>query len=345
MDALHAWLDEGRRLLDAQRDDVPESVRTVIGAAIDRSREAMAAQQDGRPKRRISRAATQTGATLASAFLDPKSLSALAACSRAMKKVARAETLWNAHTAREYPEAATLRTLGGVDALVGQQEYARMRRLSNPPMDLFMESPQILGIDGYVALVVMKYGDDIIIPGRFFDITLGADLRVDSFLIDVGAFSPQADGSFLLDGHNVILEPRPSGDGFKSDEVSVSISLVRKRDGKCLHLARDACVYDIGRADDYLLLDSRSDDSILPLPALLVASTPSFDWASCDYTDFLPTVSFEEPVLTESPYGDDFMRLSRFSSISIEWFHPTNSERSFSCRAVLEALHFSKDWA
>ncbi|KAK7250113.1 hypothetical protein SO694_00006325 [Aureococcus anophagefferens] len=217
MDALHAWLDEGRRLLDAQRDDVPESVLTAIGAAIDRSREAMAAQQDGRPKRRISRAATQTGATLASAFLDPKSLSALAACSRAMKKIARAEALWNAHTAREYPEAATLRTLGGVDALVGQREYARMRRLSNPHLDLFLQPP--LGIDGYVALVVMKYGDDIIIPGRLFEITLGADLRVDSFLIDVGAFSPQADGSFLLDGHNVILD-----DGFKSNEVSVSVS-------------------------------------------------------------------------------------------------------------------------
>jgi len=342
MDALHAWLDEGRRLLDAQRDDVPDSVLTAIGAAIDRSREAMAAQQDGRPKRRISRAATQTGATLASAFLDPKSLSALAACSRAMKKIARAEALWNAHTAREYPEAATLRTLGGVNVLVGQREYARMHRLSNPPMDLFLQPPQILGIDGYVALVVMKYGDDIIIPGRFFDITLGADLRVDSFLIDVGAFSPQADGSFLLDGHNVILD-----DGFKSNEVSVSVSWVRKRDGKCLHLARDASVNysNLEQADTYVLLDSRSDDSILPLPALLVASTPSFDWASViDYSDFLPTVSFEEAVLTESNYGDNCVRLSRFAAIGIEWVHPTNNH-NFSCQAVLEALHFSKDWA
>mmetsp|Transcript_27799 Transcript_27799/g.91936 ORF Transcript_27799/g.91936 Transcript_27799/m.91936 type:complete len:341 (-) Transcript_27799:15-1037(-) len=340
MDALHAWLDEGRRLLDAPRDDVPDSVLTAIGAAIDRSREAMAAQQDGRPKRRISRAATQTGATLASAFLDPKSLSALAACSRAMKKIARAEALWNAHTAREYPEAATLRTLGGVDALVGQREYARMRRLSNPPLDLFLQPP--LGIDGYVALVVMKYGDDIIIPGRLFEITLGADLRVDSFLIDVGAFSPQADGSFLLDGHNVILD-----DGFKSNEVSVSVSWVRKRDGKCLHLARDATVNysNLEQADTFVLLDSRSDDSILPLPALLVASTPSFDWASViDYTDFLPKVCFEEAVLTESPYGDNFLRLSRFAAIGIEWAHPTNNH-NFSCRAVLEALHFSKDWA
>ena len=343
MDALHAWLDEGRRLLDAQRDDVPDSVRTVIGAAIDRSREAMAAQQDGRPKRRISRAATQTGATLASAFLDPKSLSALAACSRAMKKIARAETLWNAHTAREYPEAATLRTLGGVDALVGQREYARMRRLSNPPLDLFLQPP--LGIDGYVALVVMKYGDDIIIPGRLFEITIGGPpLNDDSFLIDVGAFSPQADGSFLLDGHNVLVDSRINilEDYSKSNEVSVSVSLVRKGDGKCLHLARDACVSDVD--DGYLLLNSYSDDSVLPLSALLVGSTPSFDWASGNYPVFLPTVSFEAPVLTESPYGDDFMRLSRFAAIAIEWFRPSSGE-NFSCQTVLEALHFSKHWA
>ena len=327
MDALHAWLDEGRRLLDAQRDDVPESVRTVIGAAIDRSREAMAAQQDRRPKRRISHTATQTGATLASAFLDPKSLSALAACSRAMKKIARAETLWNAHTAREYPEAATLRTLGGVDALVGQREYARMRRLWHPSRD----SEEPLGLGGYDVLVVMQHGSDTIINGLF-------DLHMDhpdpetdeQFTIDVGMGPSGAVNG--LDSRDIIVCPT-------NEDFRVSLALVRKHDGALLHIARDINIHDVG--DDYILLYPDDPRTQLPLSVLEILESQT-NLPSYPREELLASVCLESPTYRSNDAGQDV--LSSFTGVAVNWFRPNSDSASVPCRTILAALHLSKDW-
>ena len=326
MDALHAWLDEGRRLLDAQRDDVPDSVRTVIGAAIDRSREAMAAQQDGRPKRRISRAATQTGATLASAFLDPKSLSALAACSRAMKKIARAETLWNAHTAREYPEAATLRTLGGDNALVGQREYARMHRLWHPSRD----SEEPLGLGGYDVLVVMQHGSDTIINGLFdLDMDHPDPEIAEQFTIDVGTGATGAVN--VLDSRDIVVCPT-------NKDFRVSVALVRKHDGALLHIARDIKIHDVG--DDYILLYPDDPRTQLPLSVLEILDSqtnlPSYP------RDNKASVCLESPTYRSNDAGQDV--LSSFTGVALNWFRPNTDAASVPCRTILAALHLSKDW-
>ena len=338
MDALHAWLDEGRRLLDAQRDDVPDSVRTVIGAAIDRSREAMAAQQDGRPKRRISRAATQTGATLASAFLDPKSLSALAACSRAMKKIARAKTLWNTHTAREYPEAATLRTLGGVDALVGQQGYARMRRLWHPSRD----SEEPLGLGGYDVLVVMQHGSDTIINGLF-------DLHMDhpdpetaeQFTIDVGTGATGAVNG--LDSRDIVVCKT-------NKDFRVKIALVRKHDGALLHIARDLNIHDVEDKqdveDNYILMYPDDPRTQLPLSVLGVLgrhcdSQTNFKGLPSSLTS-LATVCLESQTCRSNDAGQDV--LSSFTGVSLSWFWPNTDDAPVPCRTVLDAIHHSKGW-
>ena len=227
--ALQAWRDEGLRLLSTS--NAPAALSAEVAALIDQTRDAMAQLDDGRAKRprtrsrrTLSRSATQTALNLASAFLAPAGLDALGACSRAMKKLAGSECLWNALTARRFPEAAHLREVGGACALAGRREYRRMERLWNPEPYEYGATPQI---NAYSALVVMKHFDRTLINGIF---AMTKHNR-NEFMIDVASPPSFSDCRVRID----LPEGREAGSG-----LSVSVFLIRKHDGKVRHLVDNA---------------------------------------------------------------------------------------------------------
>jgi hypothetical protein len=189
----------------------------------------------------LSQAEIELGMTLVSAFLQPgrappagahsrqsvlqSDLDALRTCSRAMKEVATADAVWSAHTRRMYPWARNFSTVGGASAITGRREYLRMKCLSWR-VGLRKPAHKIPGVDAYSALVVVKYKGDIIVDGLFDMVPDDAPDGYGPAVVDVAPA-----GSLLK--HSIAFE------NFFSD-VSISVVVVRKADGKAMEFFYDA---------------------------------------------------------------------------------------------------------
>ena len=226
-DALQAWRDEGLRLLSNL--NAPAAQSAEVAALIDQTRDAMAQLDEGREKRPrpLSRAATETAVNLASAFLAPAGLDSLGACSRAMKELAQSNHLWETHTRRRFPEVWHLTEVGGASsssALTCRQAYRRMERLWNPESVYENDAPP--GIEEYSALVVIRHYGRIVLNGVFgISSEFPEFAEFDSktmFMIDAGLYTS-----------GIRLDCSPAA-------FSVSVALVRKRDGRCRHLITQA---------------------------------------------------------------------------------------------------------
>ena len=170
----------------------------------------------------LSQAEIELGMTLVSAFLHPMTdLDTLRTCSRAMKEVATADAVWSAHTRRMYPWARNFSTVGGASAITGRREYLRMKCLSWR-VGLRKPAHKIPGVDAYSALVVVKYKGDIIVDGLFDMVPDDAPDGYGPAVVDVAPA-----GSLLK--HSIAFE------NFFSD-VSISVVVVRKADGKAIEL-------------------------------------------------------------------------------------------------------------
>ena len=174
----------------------------------------------------LSQAEIELGMTLVSAFLHPMTdLDPLRTCSRAMKEVATADAVWSAHTRREYPWARNFSTVGGASAIAGRREYLRMKCLS---WRAGLRKPvrEIPGVDAYSALVVVKLKGDIIVDGLFDMVPDDAPHGYGPAVVDVAPA-----GSLLK--HSIAFK------NFFSD-VSISVVVVRKADGKAMEFFYDA---------------------------------------------------------------------------------------------------------
>jgi hypothetical protein len=226
-DALQAWRDEGLRLLSNL--NAPAARSAEVAALIDQTWDAMAQLDEGREKRPrpLSRSATETAVKLAGAFLAPAGLDSLGACSRAMKKLAQSNHLWETHTRRCYSEAWTLTEVGGassLSALTCRQAYRRVERLWNPRSTYEYDAAP--GIEEYGALVVIRHYGRIMLNGVF---------AIESEFPEVAEFDSETmfmiDAGLLTSGIRLDCSPA---------EFSVSVALVRKRDGRCRHLITQA---------------------------------------------------------------------------------------------------------
>ena len=120
-----------------------------------------------------SQHAIELGVNLASAYLAPTSLAALCACSRAMKDLASTDAVWSAHTRREYPWSAHLRTVGGACAVSGRREFLRLRKMSERHLTKIYP-----GVEAYSALVVIEDRGATIIEGLFDIDETGGELSI-----------------------------------------------------------------------------------------------------------------------------------------------------------------------
>ena len=176
-----------------------------------------------------SQHAIELGVNLASAYLAPTSLAALCTCSRAMKDLASADALWSAHTRREYPWSAHLRTVGGACAVSGRREFLRLRKMSKRHV-----TKTYPGVEAYSALVVIENRGATIIEG-LFDID-----NTDGYLtINVLPNNEKLCVDFEL------LE--------EEKQMTLSVVLVRKVDGKCTQLLSNATTEDVDEAYQYML--------------------------------------------------------------------------------------------
>ena len=214
--AIRAWGADALRLLSLP--DLPDDLRKIVSTASEAMSQRVAEVNRRKARRRapVSRTATNLGVSLASEFLSTVDLVSLGACSRATQKLAAADAAWSAHTARDYPEAAQLSAVTG--ALTGRPEYVRMQRL------LGRRPRTIPGIDAYSALVILKYRGVTIIDGLF-------DLKykdgLEGFAIEFGEYDQ------TLEEHRIFERDSPA-------DVSMTVCVVRKIDGKCMRFITNA---------------------------------------------------------------------------------------------------------
>ena len=212
--AIRAWGADALRLLSLP--DLPDDLRKIVSTASEAMSQRVAEVNRRKERRRapVSRTATNLGVSLASEFLSTVDLVSLGACSRATQKLVAADATWSAHTARDYPEAAQLRAVTG--ALTGRPEYVRMQRL------LVWRPRTIPGIDAYSALVIFKHRGVTIIDG-LFDMKEKDDLE--GFAIEFGEHD--------LEEHCIVDRDEPA-------DVSITVCVVRKIDGKCMRFINNA---------------------------------------------------------------------------------------------------------
>jgi hypothetical protein len=212
--AVQAWHAEAIRLLSLP--DLPDDLRKIVSTASEAMSQRVAEVDQRKERRRapVSRTATNLGVALASEFLSTVDLVSLGACSRATQKLAAADAAWSAHTARDYPEAAQLRAVTG--ALTGRPEYVRMQRL------LGRRPRSIPGIEAYSALVIFKYRGVTIIDGLF---DMKKKIDHEGFAIEFGEYD--------LEEHRIVDREEPA-------DVSITVCVVRKIDGKCMRFITNA---------------------------------------------------------------------------------------------------------
>lgn len=214
--AIRAWGADALRLLSLP--DLPDDLRKIVSTASEAMSQRVAEVDQRKERRRapVSRTATNLGVALASEFLSVVDVVSLGACSRATQKLAAADAAWSAHTARDYPEAAQLRAVTG--ALTGRPEYVRMQRL------LGRRPRTIPGVEAYSALVILKHRGVTIIDG-LFDMKKRDDLE--GFAIVFGAYNQ------VLEEHCIVDREEPA-------DVSITVCVVRKIDGKCMRCITNA---------------------------------------------------------------------------------------------------------
>jgi hypothetical protein len=326
-DALQAWRDEGLRLLSNL--NAPAAQSTEVAALIDQTRDAMAQLDEGREKRPrpLSRSATETAVSLASAFLAPAGLDSLSACSRAMKKLAQSNHLWETHTRRCYSEAWDLTEVGGASsssALTCRQAYRRMERLWNPRSNYVYDAAP--GIEEYGALVLVSlYRGSHSRTGNMLQGVFG----ISSEFPEVAAFDSKTmfaiDAGILTSG--IPLDCSPA-------EFSVSVSLVRKRDGRCRHLITQAGFTDHTTDAD--------DDYILMAPYREMQHAWRSQLPSEESTEFGDPIGLHTICLyLERPsFNEDRTELKNFHGMTITF---QNGSKMLPTRSILRAWHFSHD--
>lgn len=205
-----------------------------------------------------SQHAIELGVNLASAYLAPTSLAALCACSRAMKDLASTDAVWSAHTRREYPWSAHLRTVGGACAVSGRREFLRLRKMSERHLTKIYP-----GVEAYSALVVIEDRGATIIEGLFDIDETGGELSINVL---------PANEKLCVDFE--LLE--------EEKEMTISVVLVRKVDGKCMQLLSNATTEDVDERNSHIFF---SDDMFFaPNEAWDEGRPYSTNIVICDYS-------------------------------------------------------------
>ena len=174
-----------------------------------------------------SQHAIELGVNLASAYLAPTSLAALCTCSRAMKELASADAVWSAHTLREYPWSVHLRTVGGACAVVGRREFVRLRKMSERHV-----TKGYPGVEAYSALVVIEDRGATVVEGLFDIDETNGELSINVL----------PNNEKLCVDFELLEEEK---------EMTISVVLVRKIDGKCMQLLSNATTEYVD--EDYLI--------------------------------------------------------------------------------------------
>ena len=223
--AIAAWEAEGLRLLST-------SAKAEVLAELRAAAERIALASRARSAPGFDRCAA-----LVCAFLGAPELGVVATCSRATKRVAREDHLWQPLT-RRFSCAEDLRRAGST--LTGFREYSRLARIWHHP-DRASEPP---GMEAYSVILEIKI-DGRRIVGGVYELEGMRD-------------APSVGRGFRfydLDPHGRLTPTAlESFDGDPIRRMTVSICVVRKSDQKCLHL-----VTDIGFAnadDDYVDFES-----------------------------------------------------------------------------------------
>jgi len=185
-----------------------------------------------------SQHAIELGVNLASAYLRPKSLAALCACSRAMKDLASTAAVWSAHTRREYPWSAHLRAVGGACAVVGRREFLRLRKMSERHVTKVYP-----GVEAYSALVVIEDRGATVVEGLF---DIDETSRNGELSINVLPNNEKLCVDFEL------LE--------EEKEMTISVVLVRKVDGKCMQLVSNATTEDVHEDCRFISFSNEESD-------------------------------------------------------------------------------------
>ena len=218
--AIAAWEAEGLRLLST-------SAKAEVLAELRAAAERIALASRARSAPGFDRCAA-----LVCAFLGAPELCVVATCSRAMKRVAREDHLWQPLT-RRFSCAGDLQRAGST--LTGYREYARLVRLWNHP-DRASQPP---GMDAYSVVLEIKIDGRRIVGGVY-------ELEE----IRTGPNRGKGFGLYDLDPAG-LLAPSALEAGALVERMTVSICVVRKSDKKCLHLLTDINIF--GSHDDYVL--------------------------------------------------------------------------------------------
>ena len=267
-------------------------------------------------------------AELACAFLDERSLCRTSACSRSTKTIARKIHLWDALTTRRFPEAELLRTtVGGASAVVGLAAFTRMRRLWRGNGGHDVDAPP--GIEAYSALVVVKSDD-----GR-------AENPVVEGLFDLECKTPV---HWLIPEEIRIVLPdaavRSMTDVNLKHRLEISVSLVRKNDGRCLHLFTAAAIKEI-HPNWVKFEDARWKSAFPSFTAGMAGRERYGPWRCAPYY----SLDFDGYHFRETEEGTFMTALDGFVLRLHEHSHVQCFKfRSMSCERQLELWHVSPDW-
>ena len=257
--SVDAWLAEGERLLELC-SSASDDQRAAVSAAL----------QDAAAVMRCTKSARRSGSAALDSlpadivdrtlmFLDGAGLDTLGATNHGFgARIAGATVVWNALTRRQFSVEALVNK--NVLKLKGRETFHRMARLwrGNEVTDGGTWRSDSLypppGLSAYSMLVRISTAN-----GR----------RLAEGLCDIGY---STDNSFLVDANALWRSclPLSVAQGFR-----VSVALLRKADGKLLHIASDLvpCQSELENESDGVILEAQTCSAKSALYPLHVAQT------------------------------------------------------------------------
>ena len=255
--AVDAWLAEGERLLDLC-SSATDDQRAAVSAALQEAAAVMRCTQSARRSTALNSLPADIVDT-ALMFLDVEGLNMLGTANHGFgARIAGATVAWNALTRRTFPVEALVNK--NVLKLKGRETFHRMARLwrGNEVTDGGTWRSDSLypppGLSAYSMLVRISTAD-----GR----------RLAEGLCDI---SIAEDNSFFVDADELWRSclPLSVAQGFR-----VSVALLRKADGKLLHIASDLvpCQSELENESEGVILEAQTCSAKSALYPLHVAQT------------------------------------------------------------------------